>query len=82
MKNKQNKDTAEIVFQSAVECILKKGYSKTTLEDIVHNVGLTRGAFYWNYNSKVEILEEIIRRYKDFYIEIYSNLKSPGNGIK
>ena len=66
-------ETRELIISSAIATFIKKGYSHTTLEDIVKRVGLTRGAFYWNFNSKKDILEEILRRYEDFYREIYSS---------
>lgn len=66
-----SKETREMLIDSAVEIFLSKGYSKTTLEDIVKNVGLTRGAFYWSFKSKKEILDEIVNRYEKFYVDIY-----------
>ena len=66
------KETRELIINSAIELFLEKGYSKTTLEDIVKRVGLTRGAFYWSFNTKRDVLAEIIERYESFYREIYS----------
>lgn len=43
---------------------MTKGYAKTTLEDIVRNVGLTRGAFYWHFKKKRDLLLEIEKRYQ------------------
>ena len=34
---------------------------------------MTRGAFYWNFSSKKELLEEIFVRYEKFYSDIYSS---------
>ncbi len=67
------KETKEMIIQSAIENFLDKGYSKTTLEDIVKRVGLTRGAFYWNFQSKKDILDEIVERYERFYLNIYDS---------
>ena len=68
-----SKETRELIISSAIENFLKKGYAKTTLEDIVRHVGLTRGAFYWNFESKRDILDEIVARYEQFYLDIYAN---------
>lgn len=68
-----SKETTELIINSAIENFLEKGYSKTTLEDIVQRVGLTRGAFYWNFKCKKEILDEIVNRYEKFYLDIYDN---------
>lgn len=66
-------ETRELIISSAIDTFIEKGYSHTTLEDIVKRVGLTRGAFYWNFNSKKDILEEILRRYEAFYRDIYTS---------
>ena len=68
-----SKETREMIIDSAVENFIAKGYSKTTLEDIVKHVGLTRGAFYWNFESKKELLDEIVNRYEQFYLDIYDS---------
>ena len=68
-----SKETRELIISSAIENFLKKGYAKTTLEDIVRHVGLTRGAFYWNFESKRDILQVIENRYEQFYLDIYEN---------
>ena len=64
-------ETKEMIINSAIKCFLDKGYSKTTLEDIVKGVGLTRGAFYWNFENKRQIMDEVLARYEQFYLDIY-----------
>ena len=66
-------ETRELIISSAIDTFIEKGYSHTTLEDIVKRVDLTRGAFYWNFNSKKDILEEILHRYETFYRDIYAS---------
>lgn len=68
-------ETREMIIASAIDLFQAKGYSKTTLEDIVSGAGLTRGAFYWNFKGKSDILDEIERRYEAYYCNIYSDLE-------
>lgn len=70
-KRRNTEETRELIIGAAIELFIEKGYSRTTLEDIVKRVNLTRGAFYWNFESKKDILIEILHRYEDFYREIY-----------
>lgn len=70
-RQRDTKETRERIINSATELFIEKGYSRTTLEDIVQRVGLTRGAFYWNFKTKKDILDEILNRYESFYREIY-----------
>lgn len=48
-------DTAEALFQ-------EKGYLGTAVSDIVRQVGVSQGTFYYYFKSKEEIIEEIIKR--------------------
>jgi len=51
-----------------MQLFLKHGYSNVSLEQIVKKVGMTRGAFYWHFSTKEEILQEILNTYR-FKIE-------------
>jgi len=42
-------DTAEVVFR-------EKGVSRTSLADIASAAGLTRGAIYWHFENKADLL--------------------------
>ena len=48
-------DTAERVF-------LKKGVSRTSLEDIAEAAGVTRGAIYWHFKNKADLFEAMMQR--------------------
>ena len=73
MRQHNSQETRELIIGSAISLFIEKGYSHTTLEDIVRRVGLTRGAFYWNFKNKKDILDEIVDRYESFYREIYAS---------
>lgn len=75
-------ETREMIIASAIDLFQAKGYSKTTLEDIVSGAGMTRGAFYWNFKSKNDILDEIERRYEAYYCNIYSNLQEQASAYE
>jgi len=51
--------TKNKILKSALKVFLKNGYSKTSLADIAENAGYTRGAVYWHFKDKSEILEKI-----------------------
>lgn len=67
----KSEETRAALVRSATEIISKKGYAKTTLEDIVKNIGMTRGAFYWHFKGKKEIMNEIERLYEERYLKDY-----------
>jgi TetR/AcrR family transcriptional regulator, acrAB operon repressor len=38
----------------------KNGYDRTTFENIAERIGLTKGAVYWHFGSKPELLRQLI----------------------
>ena len=52
------------IFQAALTCFSRKGYHRTTMDDIVAESGLSKGALYWYFKSKKELFislfEEVI----------------------
>jgi len=40
-----------------------KGYSETSIKDIVDNIGVTKGSFYYYFKSKQELLKDIQLNY-------------------
>lgn len=49
-------DAAQLLF-------LEKGYEKTTVNDIVKQVNVAQGTFYYYFKSKSEIIDAIVNRF-------------------
>jgi TetR/AcrR family acrAB operon transcriptional repressor len=60
--------TRSKVLASAMKVFLDKGYSQTSLADIAINAGYTRGAVYWHFEDKSEILETLISKFHDRFL--------------
>lgn len=58
----------EEIVRVAVQCFAQRGYQRTTLEDIVTRVGISRVTFYTYFESKaalfVAIVEQILEEYQ------------------
>ncbi|MDX6020652.1 acrEF/envCD operon transcriptional regulator [Scandinavium sp. V105_16] len=54
--------TRQQLIDAAIEQFALRGVSNTTLTDIADAAGVTRGAVYWHFNSKVEIFNEMWRQ--------------------
>lgn len=48
-------DTAELVFQ-------RRGVSRTSLQEIALEAGLTRGAIYWHFQNKADVFHAMMER--------------------
>jgi AcrR family transcriptional regulator len=48
-------DAAEILF-------LEQGVTRTSLDQVARRAGVTRGALYWHFNNKVDLLRGLVDR--------------------
>ncbi|RMH00326.1 MAG: TetR/AcrR family transcriptional regulator [Aquificota bacterium] len=51
--------TKERILSSAKELFSQKGYHETTVEDIVRRAELSKGAFYFYFESKEDVVKEL-----------------------
>lgn len=51
--------TREEILDAALVCFNRKGFSRATLDDIACAAGVTRGAVYWHFKGKPEILRAL-----------------------
>ena len=55
-RNKYPEETAQKILETSLRLFLEKGYEKTTVQDIVDNLGgLSKGAIYHHFKSKEDI---------------------------
>jgi AcrR family transcriptional regulator len=51
------------ILEAARELVfVSKGYSEMSIQDILDEIGLSKGAFYHYFSSKAELLESLIER--------------------
>lgn len=58
----ESENTKALILKSALDCFYEKGFSRTTFEDIALRINLTKGAVYWHFKNKAELLAELIRQ--------------------
>lgn len=52
--------TKVAILEAAEQLFLKKGVSKTSLEEIAKHAGMTRGAVYWHFKNKDHLIDELM----------------------
>lgn len=52
-------ETRNQIIDAAIERFSEYGVSKTSLADIADTAGVTRGAIYWHFKNKADLLNEI-----------------------
>ena len=60
-------------MDSAIELFLEKGFSKTTAQDITEKIHITRGAFYFHFIDKEDLLKQTLHRELNFISELIIN---------
>ena len=50
---------------AALELLSEKGYEKTTIQDIIDKMGVSKGAFYHYFISKEDVIEQIAQEYAE-----------------
>lgn len=61
--------TKENILISAMNLFFEKGYSKTTFDEIAKRINLTKGAVYWYFRNKPDIVAALINRFVREFLE-------------
>jgi TetR/AcrR family acrAB operon transcriptional repressor len=59
---KKTQDMRDRLLDAAEDVFNEKGVSSTTLSDIAEAAGVTRGAIYWHFRTKVDLFHAMIDR--------------------
>ena len=65
--------TRRAILASAMDIFYEKGYSKTTFDEIAKRINLTKGAVYWYFRNKPDIVAALIN---DFAAQYLSEIKN------
>ena len=60
MDNKLQIKKKNKILDAALQIFVRKGYSETRMDDIVHASGMSKGAIYHHYSSKRDLFLELI----------------------
>jgi len=55
----------EQIVRAAISAFARTGLKETSIDDIVQESGLSKGAIYWYYKSKDEIISELLNEFFD-----------------
>lgn len=63
------RDTKQRILAAALELFGQRGYAEVSIPDIVERAGVTKGAFYYYYRNRGEVVV-------DLQLELWSRLKN------
>jgi AcrR family transcriptional regulator len=61
-QNPENIAREERILNAASDLIAHYGYDKTTVSDIAHEAGVSKGTIYLHFNSKDDLFEALLQR--------------------
>ncbi|MBA6112881.1 solvent efflux transporter antirepressor SrpR [Pseudomonas asiatica] len=53
-------ETRQRIIDAALEVFVAQGVPDATLDQIARKAGVTRGAVYWHFNGKLEVLQAVL----------------------
>lgn len=59
---KSPEDRREEILNGATDIFLSKGFGKTTIDDIVNRLNISKGLVFYYYKSKEELISAVIER--------------------
>jgi AcrR family transcriptional regulator len=68
-KTLQSSDTSRRILTQAMKIFLQKGYHGTSIDDITRAAKLTKGALYWHFKGKEDLLKKIVEEYEKRFLD-------------
>ena len=61
----QGQNTKERILKTAQRQVLERGFSATSLDNIIQATGVTKGAFFHHFRSKADLAEQLIESFAE-----------------
>lgn len=72
----RRRQSEEAVLASAERLFVERGYHRTAIDDIAGSAGLTKGAVYFHFRDKTDVLVALLRRAEDrVFFPIFSRVE-------
>lgn len=59
----KGQDTKDRILDTAQSLIMERGFSATSLDDILKATGVTKGAFFHHFKSKGDLAQKLVERF-------------------
>lgn len=70
--------TRKDILQASLNMFCEKGYTRTTLDDIAKSINMTKGAIYWYFRNKPDILKALmLEDFKNTQTKLESFMPKP-----
>jgi TetR/AcrR family transcriptional repressor of nem operon len=70
--SKKGDDTRKRILDTAQRLILSHGYSGMSLDQLIGELGMTKGAFFHHFKNKKDLARTLIQRYSDEGVDLFT----------
>jgi AcrR family transcriptional regulator len=61
-----SRDARAAILDAAMTLVAAQGFARTTLDEIADAAGVSRGAIYWHFKNKTELITALVASYTPF----------------
>ena len=73
--------TREHILATAEKMILQRGYSGTSIEEIIGEAGITKGGFFYHFDGKNDLARQLMLRYLERDGRFFSDISERAQGL-
>jgi TetR/AcrR family transcriptional repressor of nem operon len=77
----KGEQTREHIMAAAESIILMRGYSGTSIEEIIGKAGITKGGFFYHFDGKNDLARKLIQRYLENDVTFFSGLADRAHSL-
>lgn len=59
----RGESTRDRILDAAKKLVMARGFAGTSLDDVLKETGMTKGAFFHHFKSKADLARELVKRY-------------------
>lgn len=71
----KSRETKNKILKAAMDCFSSKDYELTGVDEICEKAGITKGGFYYHFNTKQDLLLELLNQWMEKIANILESAK-------
>ena len=72
VKTRNSEQTVESILSVSTRLFLENGYEKTSIQDIVNALGMSKGAVFHHFKSKEDIFYAVLNKQAEYMEQVFS----------
>jgi TetR/AcrR family transcriptional repressor of nem operon len=81
MATTKGSETRDRILSAAEGLVMERGFAGTSLDDILGNTGLTKGAFFHHFRSKADLGRDLLHRFADTDIAAFQRMSERADAL-